>query len=96
VPNRVATGLGHEDVFVRVDVVLQEPVGNDHVNTGRFDELSDLDLLDGPKVPSELESQIGSRLARTALANRVSFYDHALSVEPRKHAQALIDELFSL
>jgi hypothetical protein len=71
-------------------------VSDDHVNSGRFDELSDLDFLDVPKVRDELESQIAGRLARPALADRVPFYDHELAVEVRKHAQALIDELFVL
>jgi hypothetical protein len=44
-------------------------------------------------VKSE-STQIAGRLARPALADRVSFYDHELSLEVRKHAQALIDELF--
>lgn len=77
-----------------VDVVLQEPVSDDHVDSGSFDELSHLDFLDVTKVCNELESQIFGKLARLALADRVSFYDHELSLEVRKHAQALIDEFF--
>ena len=34
-----AVRFGNEEVFVGVDVVFQEPVSDDHVNSGRFDEL---------------------------------------------------------
>ena len=71
-------------------------MSDDHVNSSCFDELSDLDLLDVPEMRDELEGQIAGRLARSALADRVSFYDHELALEVRKHAQALIEELFVL
>ena len=88
--------LNDENVFVRLHVVLQESVSNDHVNSVRFDELSDLNFLDATKVGDELEIQIAGRPAGFALTDCVSTNDHGLALEIRKHSQALIDELFIL
>ena len=54
VTDRIAARLGHEDVFVRGDVVLQEPVNDDHVQGGRLHELSDLDSFSYPKCAMSL------------------------------------------
>jgi hypothetical protein len=89
-------GLGDEDVLVCADVVLQEPVGNDHVDPGRLHELCNLDLLDVSEVHDELERQVAGRLAGAALANRVPLDHHESLVKVGEHTQALVDELFAL
>ena len=88
-------GLGDEDVLVCADVVLQEPVGNDHVDPGRLHELCNLDLLDVSEVHDELERQVAGRLAGAALANRVPLDHHESLVKVGEHAQALVDESFA-
>lgn len=77
------------------DVVLQEPVGNDHVDPGRLHELCNLDLLDVSEVHDEFERQVAGRLAGAALANRVPLDHHESLVKVGEHAQALVDELFA-
>jgi hypothetical protein len=80
---------------VCADVVLQEPVGNDHVDPGRLHELCHLDLLDVSEVHDELERQVAGRLAGAALANRVPLDHHESQVKVGEHTQALVDELFA-
>jgi hypothetical protein len=91
----VTAGLGYKDVLICADVVLQESVGNDHVDSGRLYELSNFDLLDVSEVGDELECQVAGRLAGAALANRVSLDHHELPMEVREHTQALIDKLLA-
>lgn len=83
-------------LLVRSDIITRCVESLPASHSGHFDELSDLDLFDVPEVRNELERQIAGRLARIALAERAPFYVHELSLEVRKHAEALVDELFVL
>src|SRR5678815_1130543 len=85
-------GRRHENVLVRWNPVLQQAVGDDHVEARALRELHHLDLLDRAVMGDEFEAQVRGGLAGAALAERVPLDDLDLLVEALEHAHALPDE----
>ena len=68
-------------------------MGNDHVEAGGLGETRNLDFLNRTEMGNERESQVGSILAGTALANRVSFDEFQALVEILERTDTLVDQV---
>src|SRR6185295_17433032 len=77
----IETAGRHENVLVRTDPILQQTVGDDHVESRALRELHHLDFLDHAVMGDELQGQVRRRLAGAALAYRVPLDDLELRVE---------------
>jgi hypothetical protein len=88
----IETAGRRENVLVRCDLVLQQTVGDHHVESRALRELHHLDFLNHAVMGDELQGQVRRRLASAALADRVPLDDLELRVEAFEHAQALPDQ----